>query len=436
MGTLAMQAARVLSRSMATAPVAQTAFYNCLVVGSGAPAGTMAAALAASGKSVGVIDPVGTIAYSGAFPLVATSGAEEPLAAAYGDAIPDATAIVSSAKTFSPESNTVTTADGKTIGYKYLILAPEQDVLLGSVKGLAAALEDPSSGVVSSYNASTAEASGAAHNALSGGNVIYTSPSTPTADAAAPFLGERAFANGAIGNATRADVNVVFNTAASSIAPDGDVSSSLGAVAEERGITVNTGYNLVEVDANTKEAIFDIGGGNLQVYDFDLLHVTPPTAPGSMKGTPFADANGVIAVEETLQTKFDNVFAIGPCTSSSECTVYGLGAQAAAVVENIDATEAGHDRVAASGYSAFPIVTDFNAVTFAESTPALSGLNVMAKLPLVSPETIGAYVHFDYLSNGGFADGGASSYPAWSKDIFIDRDLKLSKAWQNLPGDV
>lgn len=110
-----MQAARVLSRSMATAPVAQTAFYNCLVVGSGAPAGTMAAALAASGKSVGVIDPSGTIAYSGAFPISATSGVETSLAAAYGDAIPDATAIVSSAKTFSPETNTVTTADGKTV---------------------------------------------------------------------------------------------------------------------------------------------------------------------------------------------------------------------------------------------------------------------------------------------------------------------------------
>jgi hypothetical protein len=71
------------------------------------------------------------------------------------------------------------------IGYKYLVLAPEQDVLLGSVKGLAAALEDPSSGVVSSYNASTAEASGAAHNALNGGSVIYTAPSTPTADSGA-----------------------------------------------------------------------------------------------------------------------------------------------------------------------------------------------------------------------------------------------------------
>merc|ERR1712028_260526 len=110
--------------------------------------------------------------------------------------------------------------------------------------------------------------------------------------------------------------------------------------------------------------------------------------------------------------KFDNVFAIGPCTSAAESTVY------------------------ASGYSAFPVVTDFNAVTFVESTPALSGMNLFAKLPLVSPECIGAYVHFDYLSNGGFADGGASSYPAWSKGIFVDRDLALSKPWMNLPGDV
>jgi NADPH-dependent 2,4-dienoyl-CoA reductase/sulfur reductase-like enzyme len=232
-------------------------------------------------------------------------------------------------------------------------------------------------------------------------------------------------------------VNVVFNTAAGSIAPSSvAASATLSAVAEERGITVNTGFNLIEVDSSTKEAVFDIGGGNLQVYDFDLLHVTPPTAPGSMKGTPFADSNGVIAVEDTLQTKFDNVFAIGPCTSASESTVYGMGAQAAAVVENIDATEAGQARGAASGYSAFPVVSDFDSVTFEEDTPALSGLNMFAKLPLVSPETIGSYVHFDYLSNGGFADGGASSYPAWSKGMFVDRDLKLSKPWLNLPGDV
>jgi sulfide:quinone oxidoreductase len=48
-------------------------------------------------------------------------------------------------------------------------------------------------------------------------------------------------------------------------------------IAQERAIDVNYYYNLIEIDGDNKQAVFEnVETGDTKTLDYEMLHVTPP----------------------------------------------------------------------------------------------------------------------------------------------------------------
>lgn len=80
---------------------------------------------------------------------------------------------------------------------------------------------------------------------------------------------------------------------------------------ESRDIAYHGNYELSEVDDDAGELRF----GNGETLPFDELMATPPHAsPDVVADSPLADGSGWIPVDhETLETDYENVYAIGDC---------------------------------------------------------------------------------------------------------------------------
>lgn len=77
----------------------------------------------------------------------------------------------------NPEENTVTLADGKRIGYDYLVVAAGIQVNWDNIKGLKDALGK--NGVTSNYSADSVQKTWQFIQDFKGGNAIFTFPATP-----------------------------------------------------------------------------------------------------------------------------------------------------------------------------------------------------------------------------------------------------------------
>ncbi|SUL30486.1 FAD-dependent pyridine nucleotide-disulfide oxidoreductase [Staphylococcus aureus] len=78
----------------------------------------------------------------------------------------------------------------------------------------------------------------------------------------------------------RSNANVIYATPKDALFDVGKYNKELERIVEERNITVNYNYNLVEIDGDKKVATFE----HIKAYDrktisYDMLHVTPPMGP-------------------------------------------------------------------------------------------------------------------------------------------------------------
>ncbi|MFA5779340.1 MAG: FAD/NAD(P)-binding oxidoreductase [Elusimicrobiota bacterium] len=82
---------------------------------------------------------------------------------------------------------------------------------------------------------------------------------------------------------------------------------------EQRNIKFNPGLKFISIDGEKQEIKFE----NNRVEHFDLLLVVPPhQAPKVVKDAGLTGESGWVSVDsKTLQTKYENVFAIGDVTS-------------------------------------------------------------------------------------------------------------------------
>lgn len=279
--------------------------------------------------------------------------------------------IQSKAVNFDPVNQKVTTANGEEVGYDYLVVAMGLQLNFNKIKGLPEAFDlDPQ--VVSNYWDKTVVNTYPAIQRLKGGNAIFTFPNTPIKCAGAPqkvmYLAEEIFRK----NNTRKDTDVIFNTALGVIFGVKKYADSLLKVIEARDIQVNFKRNLVEVRASEREAVFEnLDNGEMEVFKYDMLHVTPPmSTPDELGTSDIVNEAGFVDInKETLQhTKFPNIFAIGDCSSApTSKTAAAVAAQCGVLEKNLSAVmKQGTQSAKYDGYTSCPLITSRGKCILAE----------------------------------------------------------------------
>lgn len=278
--------------------------------------------------------------------------------------------IRESVATFAPESSSLTTRDGQTISYKFLVVAPGIQLNWHQILGLRESIGR--GGVCSVYSFDAVVSTWDFIRTLSEGVALFTQPfgpiKCPYGSQEICYLAEEHFRRAGVRDKTR----VILASGADDLFPVPEYREVLENLATERGVEMRMGIELVEVRSATKEAIFqDTHSGAEQVIRYDVMHVAPPmSALDFVAQSPMAGEGGWVDVDQhTLQhRRFPNVFGIG---DASSLPTPKMGAtiryQVPVLVGNLLAGLEGRQIASRyDGYTTCPIVTGYDSVLIAE----------------------------------------------------------------------
>jgi sulfide:quinone oxidoreductase len=205
---------------------------------------------------------------------------------------------------FDPASNSLSTADGRTIKYDYLVVATGMQPKWGKVKGLPDALGDGR--VVSNMSFKTAPLTFKAVQALRSGHALFTMPKgvvkCPGAGHKVCYISEDHFRRAG----RRGAIDVTLAMAGDKVFGVPRYAATIEKLVAARGINVQLSRNLVEVRGAAQEAVFEVLGPNGQavgeeVAKYDLLHVTPPQGPLEVVAeSQLANEEGWVAVNQEV----------------------------------------------------------------------------------------------------------------------------------------
>ena len=261
------------------------------------------------------------------------------------------------------------------VPYDYLVAAPGLQLDWDAIRGLPEALETPS--VSSNYDFSSCEKTWRNLQGFTGRTALFTCPPMPIKCAGAPQKIAYLAAHHLERTGKREKCEVVFASATPSIFGVKEYAEILTRVIARHRIDARFQYNLVEVDGERREALFEVRAGDAVVrterVTYDMLHVVPPqSAPAFVKTSPLSDGTpkGWIDVDKhTLRhSRWANVFGVGDATNTPNAkTGAAIRQQAPVVVENLVAGIAGKEFTARyEGYGSCPLVTGDGRVLLAE----------------------------------------------------------------------
>ncbi len=273
--------------------------------------------------------------------------------------------------TFNPEENSVALKnEGRSLTYKYLIVAPGIQLDWGKIGGIEGKMG--SNGLCSNYDFNYVNSTWENLNNFKGGRAIFTMPPMPIKCPGAPqkimWLAEDLFTRKGI----RDKCEVIFVSATPNIFGVEKYRNALNKLLEERNIKTYFSTNLESVDAENKKATFkDLKSGDTLDLDYDMLHLVPPqSAPDFIKSSPLSNEGGWVDVDKhTLQhQKYSNIFSLGD-SISAPCSKTGaaIRKQAPVVTENLASLARDLDLKAKyDGYASCPLVTRHNKCILAE----------------------------------------------------------------------
>ncbi|MBV6442331.1 MAG: NAD(P)/FAD-dependent oxidoreductase [Haliscomenobacteraceae bacterium CHB4] len=351
--------------------------YQILIVGGGnAGLSTAAKLLRKNPKlQIGIIEPSDKHYYQPAWTLVGGGSYDiTDTVRNEADFIPKGAEWIKDAvATFQPEQNTVTTRDGKTIGYEYLVVCPGIQLNWSQVEGLPETLGK--NGVCSNYSFQYAPYTFECLQNLKEGTAIFTAPSGAVKCGGAPqkimYLAADYFRRAGLAG----KVKVEFWTAGGVIFGIEKYAKTLRKVVERYGINTHFKHDLIRVNGPAHKATFKVtapdGSVSEETVHFDMLHVTPPqSAPDFISSSPLANAAGWVDVDKyTLQhNKYPNIFSLGDAAGlPNSRTGAAVRKEAPVLVKNLLAVMAGQMPTAKySGYSSCPIVTGYGKLMLAE----------------------------------------------------------------------
>jgi sulfide:quinone oxidoreductase len=274
---------------------------------------------------------------------------------------------------FQPAQNTVTLADGRRLGYRYLVVAPGLSLRWDKIEGLADTLGR--NGVTSNYRFDLPPYTWKLVRELKRGRALFTQPAMPIKCAGAPqkamYLScDHWFREGLTGA-----IDVQFHNPGAVLFGVKEFVPPLMEYVHKYQAQLCFNSTLVAVDGSTRTAWFDdkdaAGQVTRNAVEFDMLHVVPPqTAPDFVSQSPLADAAGWLAVDqETLRHPvYDNIFSLGDvCSAPNAKTMAAVRVQAPVVAENLLAVMHGRSRHAVyNGYGACPLTVEKGRVVLAE----------------------------------------------------------------------
>lgn len=347
--------------------------YQVVIIGGGAAGITVAAQLKNknSGLKIAIIEPsenhyyqpAWTLVGGGVFTLEDTVRHEQNL-------IPQGvTWIKDFAEKIDPDNNQVTTKTGKNITYQYLVVCPGITIDWDKIKGLKESLGKD--GVTTNYTKETTAYTWEVINNFKGGTALFTFPAGAIKCPGAPqkimYLAEETFTK----NGVRDKTKVIYGNATGKMFGVPAYNTPLEEIVARKNIDVRYSHNLVEIKAETKEAIFATGEGETVTIKYDMIHVSPPmTTYDFIKQSPLANAQGWVDVDQyTCQsTKYKNVFGLGDSSSlPTSKTAAAIRKEAPVVVENILALMA--QKTANNkynGYACCPLITGYGKTIMAE----------------------------------------------------------------------
>ena len=355
--------------------------FQILIIGGGNAGISAAAQLLRKNKNldIAIIEPSDKHYYQPLWTLVGGGQAtKEETEKNEADLIPEGVDWIKQAvQSVNPKEKTVTLKNGEAIQFEFLVVATGLKLNWDQIEGLG--LNLGKNGLCSIYEYGQVDAAYKMINEFKGGKAIFVMPPVPIKCAGAPqkimYLAENIFRI----NGVRKDCKINYATAGKAMFGIPSFSDALEKVAREKDIEPKFMHKLIGVNADKKEAFFDVtdaaGKVNRETLKYDLLHVVPSMSAHAYvaeSGLAFTDGDqkGWLAVNKhSLQhIKYPYIFGIGDVTGvPNSKTGAAIRKQAPVVVENLLAVIYGRELQGHyDGYASCPLVTEIGKVMLAE----------------------------------------------------------------------
>ena len=280
-----------------------------------------------------------------------------------------ATWLKQAAASFQPESNQVTLADGTTITYRVLIVAPGIRLAWEKIDGLEETLGK--NGVTSNYRYDLAPYTWELVRNLKSGRAIFSQPPMPIKCAGAPQKAMYLSCDAWLERGLLGDIDVEFRNAGGVLFGVKEYVPALMEYVEKYGIDLKLNQTLVAVDGPAKKAVFKTEAGE-ETVEFDMLHAVPPqVAPQFVADSPLAKAeSGFVDVDKfTLQhVRYPNVFGLGDAGSTPNAKTMAAARKQAPIVAVNALTQLDAKQPVADydGYGSCPLTVERGKIVLAE----------------------------------------------------------------------
>ena len=273
------------------------------------------------------------------------------------------------AASFQPESNQVTLADGTTITYRVLIVAPGIRLAWEKIDGLEETLGK--NGVTSNYRYDLAPYTWELVRNLKSGRAIFSQPPMPIKCAGAPQKAMYLSCDAWLERGLLGDIDVEFRNAGGVLFGVKEYVPALMEYVEKYGIDLKLNQTLAAVDGPAKKAVFKTEAGE-ETVEFDMLHAVPPqVAPQFVADSPLANAeSGFVDVNKlTLQhVRYPNVFGLGDAGSTPNAKTMAAARKQAPIVAVNALTQLDAKQPVADydGYGSCPLTVERGKIVLAE----------------------------------------------------------------------